>query len=68
MHKYKILTIPAAQKEMIYVEGKQAFMEGQHRAYNPYTAHNLAFSVIWWNGWDTCEEESNGVRPCKKKP
>src|SRR5689334_2039371 len=25
MHKYKVPSIPAAQKEMIYLEGKQAF-------------------------------------------
>jgi hypothetical protein len=68
MHKLKIAIVSAAQKVDIRAEGKQAFTEGQRRGYNPYTAHNLAFAVIWWNGWDTAEEESNGVRLSKKKP
>ena len=67
MRKFKVAIVPAAQKVVIRAEGKQAFMEGQRRGYNPYTAHNLALAAIWWNGWDTTEEESNGVRPSKKK-
>jgi hypothetical protein len=68
MHKYKVPKIPAAQKVIIYDEGKQAFTQGQNRGYNPYTSNNLAFAAIWWNGWDTGEEESNTVPPDKKKP
>ena len=41
MRKYKVVIIPAAQKAIIYSEGKQAFTEGQHRGYNPYAANNL---------------------------
>jgi hypothetical protein len=68
MHKHKITTIPAAQKAVIYAEGKQAFTEGQRRGYNPYTANNLAHATIWWHGWDTGEEESSVFRPSMKKP
>ncbi|HSL44240.1 MAG TPA: hypothetical protein VK897_12460 [Anaerolineales bacterium] len=65
MHKYKIPTISATQKAGIYSEGKQAFIAGQRRGYNPYAAHNLAFAAIWWNGWDTGEEESKAVQPAQ---
>jgi hypothetical protein len=68
MQKYKHRSIPAAQKTVIFAEGKHAFTEGQRRAYNPYTAYNLALAAIWWNGWDTGEEESQAVQPGKKKP
>ena len=67
MHKYKVANIPAAQKAIIYSEGKEAFAKGEHRAYNPYAANNLQFAAIWWNGWDTGEEESHTVRPAKQK-
>jgi hypothetical protein len=67
MHKYKITTIPPAQKAVIYAEGKRAFTEGQQRGYNPYSAHSLARAVIWWNGWDTGKEESAPFQPAKKK-
>ena len=30
MHKYKVTSIPVAQKAMIYSEGKQAFAKGEH--------------------------------------
>jgi hypothetical protein len=68
MHKYRIPTIPAARKEVIYTEGKQAFTEGQRRGYNPYSANNLALAVIWWNGWDTGAEESSAVPAGRKQP
>lgn len=67
MSKYKHKIIPATQKAIIYTEGKQAFTKGQHRGYNPYAANNLALAAIWWNGWDTGEEESNAVQPVKRK-
>jgi hypothetical protein len=67
MRKYKTSSIPAPQKAIIHAEGKQAFTKGQHRGYNPYSANNLALAAIWWNGWDTGEEESNMVQLAKKK-
>lgn len=67
MHKYKHRTISSAQKASIYAEGQQAFMEGKPRGHNPYAANNTAFAAIWWNGWDTGEEESVKDRPGKKK-
>ena len=67
MRKYRDISIPAAQKSIIYSEGKQAFMKGEHRSYNPYTANNLTLAAIWWNGWDTGEEETYGVQPAKLK-
>lgn len=67
MHKYKAVSIPAAQKAMIFSEGKQAFTKGEHRGYNPYSANNLKLAAIWWNGWDTGEEESRPVQPVKRK-
>lgn len=67
MRKLRIVTTPAEQKAVTYAEGKQAFTEGQRRSYNPHTAHNLALATIWWNGWDTGEEESKVVQSAKKK-
>ena len=67
MRKYKVASIPATQKAMIYSEGKQAFSKGEHRGYNPYAANNLTLAAIWWNGWDTGEEESHKVQPAKQK-
>ena len=67
MRKYKVANIPAAQKTIIYSEGKQAFTKGDHRSYNPYAANNLTLAAIWWNGWDTGEEESHTVQPAKEK-
>jgi hypothetical protein len=57
MSKYRYRAIPRIQTANIYAEGKRAFTEGQHRANNPYAATNLALAIIWWNGWDTGEEE-----------
>ena len=69
MRKYKVVSIPVAQKALIHSEGKQAFMNGEHRGYNPYAANNLMLAAIWWNGWDTGEEESHAIqlKPVKRK-
>ena len=67
MHKYKHKNIPDTQKAGVYAEGKRDFKEGKGRGYNPYVANNLALAAIWWNGWDTGEEESNVVQLAKKK-
>lgn len=67
MQKYKNISIPAVQKAARYAEEKRAFQEGQRRGHNPYSANNLAFAAIWWNGWDTGEEESCVTVPGKKK-
>jgi hypothetical protein len=67
MNKYKHKTIPAALKASVYAEGQRAFKEGQQRGYNPYTASNVALAAIWWNGWDTDQEESQTVQTGKKK-
>ena len=64
MHKYRYRAIPTIQTGHIYDEGKRAFTEGQQRAYNPYAKTNLALAAIWWNGWDTAEEE----REAHQKP
>jgi hypothetical protein len=64
MHKYRYRAIPKMQTANICAEGKQAFTEGQQRAYNPYAKTNLALAAIWWNGWDTGEEE----REAHQKP
>ena len=42
----------------VYKEGKQAFGEGRRRASNPYVERSRALAAIWWNGWDTAQEES----------
>jgi len=67
MHKYKVTSIPVAQKAVIYSEGKEAFMKGEHRAYNPYAATNVTLAAIWRNGWDTGEEEGHTVQPARRK-
>jgi hypothetical protein len=58
--------ISAEQQASIYAEGKQAFLEGVRRSSNPYSGTNTALSAIWWNGWDTGEEESKDI-PTRKK-
>ena len=64
MPKYRIPFIPDAEKKRVYAEGKRAFQDGKRRGYNPYSANNLALATIWWNGWDTGEEE----RAAHQKP
>lgn len=68
MRKLRLVTTPAKEKAVTYAEGKQAFTQGQRRSYNPHTAHSLQLAAIWWNGWDTGEEESSWVESAKKKP
>jgi hypothetical protein len=41
----------------VYKEGKQAFEGGRRRASNPYVEQSRALAAIWWNGWDTAQEE-----------
>ena len=67
MRKLRFVTPPAEKKAITYAEGKQAFTEGLRRSNNPHTAQNLQLATIWWNGWDTGEEESSRVEPAKKK-
>ena len=62
MPKYRYRAIPKIQTANIYAEGKRAFTEGRRRANNPYAATNLALATIWWNGWDTGEEEREAYR------
>lgn len=62
MHKYRYRAIPEIESASVYADGKRAFMEGQNRAYNPYTTTNLALAAIWWHGWDTGEEEQGAVQ------
>lgn len=54
--------ITLEQRKNVYTEGKLAFGEREHRAYNPYAASNLTLAVNWWHGWDTAEEESKAER------
>lgn len=67
MPKYRFKAIPKAQTANIHAEGKRAFMEGRHRAHNPYAATNLALATIWWNGWDTGEEERQTPRKLQRR-
>jgi hypothetical protein len=54
--RYKNITTHP-ERERAYAEGRQAFNEHKGRGYNPHTASNLTFAVLWWHGWDTAEEE-----------
>lgn len=56
--RYTPRGISAEQQASIYMEGKQAFLEDVRRSSNPYGGINTALAAIWWNGWDTGEEES----------
>ncbi len=60
--------ISATQQASIYTEGKQAFLEGDWRSSNPYAGTNTALAAIWWNGWDTGEEESKDILTSRKEP
>ena len=59
--------ISAEQHASIYAEGKQAFLKGIRRSSNPFAGTNTALAAIWWNGWDTGEEESKGILTARKK-
>lgn len=59
--------ISAEQHASIYSEGKQAFLKGIRRSSNPFTGTNTALAAIWWNGWDTGEEESQDNLAVGKK-
>jgi hypothetical protein len=48
------------QRERVSAEGKRAFEGHKGRGYNPYTSSNQELAMIWWHGWDTAEEESQG--------
>ena len=48
------------QRERVYAEGKSAFDEHKGRGHNPYASSNQELAMIWWHGWDTAEEESQG--------
>jgi hypothetical protein len=60
--------VSAEQQASIYAEGKQAFLEGFRRSSNPFAGTNTALAAIWWNGWDTGEEESKDILTARKKP
>ena len=57
VHKSRYRANPKIQTANIYAEGKRAFTEGHHRAYNPYAKTNLAQATIWWNGWDAAKKD-----------
>ena len=44
--------ITHAQRERVYVEGKQAFEKGIWRINNPYAATSPTLEQVWRNGWD----------------
>ena len=48
------------ERERVYAEGKSAFDEHKGRGHNPYASSNQELAMIWWHGWDTAEEESQG--------
>ena len=60
--------ISAEQQASIYAEGKQAFLKGIRRSSNPFAGTNTALAAIWWNGWDTGEEESKDIPTDGNKP
>jgi hypothetical protein len=53
-------TITHVERESAYVAGREAFGERKGRGSNPHAASNLILAVLWWHGWDTAEEESQG--------
>jgi hypothetical protein len=67
MHKYRYRVNPKIQTANIYAEGKRAFTEGQHRAYNPYAKTNLVLAAIWWNGWDKGEEDRKAYQKLQRR-
>ena len=58
MHGEEIIT--RKQRESAYVEGELAFKIGERRVCNPYAASSPTLEQVWWHGWDTAEEESEG--------
>jgi hypothetical protein len=48
---------------IVYKEGKQAFGKGKRRTSNPYVQRSRALAAIWWNGWDTAQEEMEKRKP-----
>jgi len=46
------------KKQVVYAEGKLAFIDGKRRRYNPYRWHNRDLASIWFNGWDQAKKDS----------
>jgi hypothetical protein len=51
---------------IVYKEGKQHFGEGRRRISNPYGERSRALAAIWWNGWDTAQEEMEQRKPAEQ--
>lgn len=43
-----------SERVRVYSQGKNAFLTGSPRGYNPY-AENKDLASLWWHGWDKAE-------------
>ena len=46
------------ETQVVYAEGKKAFVDGKRRGYNQYRGRNKELASIWWEGWDQAKKES----------
>ena len=46
------------KSQLVYAEGKFAFVDGKRRSYNPYRWRNRDLASIWLNGWDHAKKDN----------
>jgi hypothetical protein len=51
------------EKQVVYSEGKKAFVDGKRRGHNQYRARNKELASIWWDGWDQAKKDSKREKP-----
>ena len=51
------------EKQVVYAEGKKAFVDGKRRGANQYGARNKELASIWRDGWDQAKQDSARDKP-----
>jgi len=51
------------EKQVVYAEGKKAFVDGKRRGDNQYGARNKELASIWRDGWDQAKQDSAKDKP-----
>lgn len=51
------------EKQIVYAEGKKAFVDGKRRRDDRYRARNKELSSIWSEGWDQAKKDSERDKP-----
>ena len=54
--------IDPMEKQIVYAEGKKAFVDGKHRGDNRYRARSKDLASIWRDGWDQAKKDSESAK------